>query len=69
MNDTHTDPRVQAALQRLYDELCSYERSTGLQSVLIFREQGGFVSRRINGKPALDELEDKTLLGMVQFSR
>lgn len=41
----HPDREVQAAIVRLNDALCKWERSTGRQSVMILREQGNFVHR------------------------
>lgn len=42
--DTHPDSEVRHALVRLNDALCSWERSTGRESVLILRESD-FVAR------------------------
>lgn len=47
----HGSPEVRQALIRLDDALCEWERSTGQQSVLILREQSGFVHRSVSGKP------------------
>jgi hypothetical protein len=47
----HGDPRVRALIINLNDALCSWERETGRESVLIIREQGGFVHRSVSGKP------------------
>ena len=47
----HKDPEVQKAIIRLDDALCSWERATGIDSVLILREQGGFRHRAVSGKP------------------
>lgn len=49
----HPDREVQAAIVRLCDALCSYERATGRESALIIREQGGFVYRALSGKPTI----------------
>ena len=49
----HRDPEVQKALIRLNDALCMWERATSIESVLIIREQGGFVHRSISGKPTV----------------
>ncbi len=51
----HRDPEVQKALIRLNDALCMWERATSIESVLIIREQGGFVHRSISGKPTVPE--------------
>lgn len=47
----HKDKEVRAAIIRLDDALCMWERATGIESVLILREQGGFVHRAVSGKP------------------
>lgn len=49
----HRDPEVQAALIRLNDALCSWERATSVESVLIIREAGGFEHRSVSGKPGV----------------
>lgn len=63
----HPDREVQQALVRLNDALCSWERSTGRQSVLILREQGGFELRTASGKPTIPEdIPDETLWQMLE---
>lgn len=58
----HPCDRVEQALVRLNDELCSWERSTGRQSILILREQGGFEHRSASGKPTIpDDIKDDVL--------
>jgi len=47
----HPDGDVTQALIRLNDALCTYERATGRQSVLIIREEGGWSHRSMSGKP------------------
>ena len=62
----HPDREVNAALIRLNDALCSWERATGRQSVLVLREQGGFVCRTTSGKPGVpDDIADSVLFGMI----
>jgi len=56
----HADREVRSALIRLNDALCSWERHTGRESVLILREVGGFVHRSISGKPVTEGLNDIT---------
>lgn len=66
MNEQHPDREVQQALVRLNDALCSWERSTGRQSILILREQGGFEHRSASGKPNItDDIEDEILWRQV----
>lgn len=47
----HPSDDVRQALIKLNDALCTWERATGRQSVLILREQGGFQHRSMSGKP------------------
>lgn len=64
----HPDREVNAALVRLNDALCSWERSTNRQSILILREQGGFVHRSASGKPippSNDDLSDAHLTSVI----
>jgi len=65
----HPDNEVQQAITRLADALCSWERSTGLQSVLIIREQGdpGFVFRAMSGKPGIpDDITDQQMVDTIR---
>lgn len=62
----HSDMAVRNALIKLNDALCSWERNTGRESVLILREQGGFLLRSQSGKPVeLHDIPDADLLNMV----
>ena len=62
----HPDPDVQQAIIKLSDALCSWERATSRQSVLIIREQGGFVYRAASGKPGIpDDIADAQLIDNV----
>ncbi len=49
----HRDLEVRKAIIRLNDALCMWERATSVESVLIIREQGGFVHRSVSGKPGV----------------
>ena len=53
----HPDREVRSALVRLNDTLCSWERTTGRESILIVREQG-FCHRAVSGKPVPDGMND-----------
>lgn len=58
----HPDQDVNAALIRLSDALCMWERNTGRQSVLIIREEGGWQFRAMSGKPGVpDDVTDEML--------
>lgn len=62
----HPNQEIRAAIIRLSDALCSYERNTGRESVLILREQGGLVYRAMSGKPGIpDDIPDADLLESV----
>jgi len=72
---SHSDNEVNRALVRLNDALCTYERNTGIESVLILREQRGWFHRSVSGKPNVpDDIPDdmlmRNILGKeVHFSR
>lgn len=62
----HPDNNVQKALIELNDALCEWERSTGIQSVLVLREQGGFEHRAMSGKPVDDAgLSDEMMFDAI----
>lgn len=62
----HPDPNVQQAIIQLSDALCTWERATGRQSVLIIREQGGFAYRAMSGKPGVpDDVNDERLFSLL----
>jgi hypothetical protein len=62
----HPNDDVQQALVRLSDALCTWERSTGIESVLILRESRGFVYRAMSGKPNVpDDIEDADLVQII----
>lgn len=62
----HPDPEVQSAIVRLSDALCSWERETGRESVLIVREPG-FVYRAASGKPGIpDDITDAQLMSTIR---
>lgn len=64
MNE-HPDPAVQAAIVNLSDALCSRERGTSIESVIIIRE-AGFEYRAVNGKPGVpDDILDSDLFKMI----
>jgi len=66
MYDEHIDKEVTAAIIRLSDALCQWERGTGRQSVLIIREKG-WSYRAQSGKPNIpDFVTDEQLLEMVK---
>ena len=65
----HLNNEVQQALNRLNDALCLWERATGIRSVLILREDSGWVHRSCNGKPLAgnqDDIPDGPLLEQLQ---
>ena len=63
----HQSDDVNAALLRLSDALCTWERTTGRRSVLIVREEGGWNYRAADGKPMVPvDVSDTMLLQMVE---
>ncbi len=59
----HPSQEVRQILVRLTDALCEWERNTGRNSVLILREEGGFVYRAVSGKPNVpDDVSDEELM-------
>lgn len=61
----HSDGDVQQAITRLSDALCTWERATGIESVLIIRERN-FVYRAVNGKPSVpDDLTDSEIIETI----
>ena len=68
MGLNHQDKEVQQAIVRLCDVLCTYERNTGIESVLIIREQGGFCFRAVSGKPGIpDDILDEEIISLTIF--
>jgi hypothetical protein len=62
----HPSDDVNRALTLLNDALCSWERSTGWESVLILMDQDGFVHRSVSGKPlTLDGISDTQCISIV----
>jgi len=64
----HPSEEVTAALIRLNDALCQWERNTGQESILILR-QANWGHRSINGKPltgiSVSEITDQQMLDML----
>lgn len=61
----HSDREVQQAIIKLCDALCTWERCTGRDSILILREAGGFCFRADSGKPITrsnDDITDQQLM-------
>lgn len=69
MDREHLDPNVQQAIDHLCDELCTWERATGRESVLIIREPSSeFCFRAQSGKPLsedLDDISDQQVMAVV----
>ncbi len=61
----HKDSEVQAAIIRLADALCTWERATGRENIVIIREEE-FCFRAINGKPVPNDLSDDFILRLVK---
>ena len=66
-NIPHPYERVRQALNELADALRDWERSTGIKSVVIFRDDFGVVFRAVNGNPEVpDDVTDNDLLRIVK---
>jgi len=64
----HPNQRVRKALIELSDALCSWERATSRDSVLILREDYGFEYRAVSGKPQYDpEITDEMLFNILKW--
>lgn len=49
----HASPEINAALVRLNDAICSWERDTGISTVLVMRDTAEWAHRSLNGKPGV----------------
>jgi hypothetical protein len=62
---THQSEDVQTAITNLSDALCSWERGTGIESVLILRERY-YNFRAVNGKPGIpDDITDAEIIKTI----
>jgi hypothetical protein len=62
----HKSKKVQIALTRLLDELCTWERETGRRSVLILREEN-YVCRADSGKCVVpDYISDEYMINITK---
>lgn len=67
MYSVHVDREIQRLIVALSDALCEYERATSIESVLIIRQQGGFVYRAQSGKPGIPEdVSDTVLVSLLE---
>lgn len=63
----HRSEEVEKAIITLADALCTWERATSIQSVMIIREVGGFQFRAVNGKPNVpSHVTDKELFELIR---
>jgi hypothetical protein len=60
---THSDQDVQAALVKLCDALCTYERNTGNTSTLILHSYN-FHFQAVSGKPPSRGISDGYLIAL-----
>lgn len=64
----HKDKKVQAAIIRLLDALCTWERGTGRESAVIIREKN-YNLRAASGKCDVpDDIPDEIFLGRIAYS-
>jgi hypothetical protein len=63
----HKNKDVEHALITLNDALCTWERHTGIESVLIVRDNRGFCHRSMSGKPGIPpDVSDAQLLATMR---
>ncbi len=60
----HPSEDVNAAIIRLNDALCAWERNTGQETLLIVRGTNWY-HRSLSGKPVADSITDKQLTRYV----
>ncbi len=66
--EDHRDPHVTKALINLLDALCAWERDTGIASVFILREEGGFCIRSLTGRgPIPDYITDEEIMDRLKM--
>lgn len=58
----HPSEDVRAACVRLADALCSWERSTGRDNIVIIKDTAGFEYRALSGSPLTDDIPDSHIL-------
>ena len=63
----HSDEKVQAAITQLCDALVTYERNTGIHSILILKDGEGFVLRSVDGRGynVFEDVSDVHIIDMV----
>jgi hypothetical protein len=65
--NNHPDKEVRAAITRLSDALCSWERNTGRESVFIVRERD-FCWRAFSGKPTIPaDMKDSQVINLIKI--
>jgi len=62
MLHNHPSPDVRKGLLALLDALCSWERSTGREYLLIVKDAGGYGYRSLTGSPIPEHTGDHTAL-------
>lgn len=63
----HPDERVRAAAIHLLDALCSWERSTGRENVVIIKCTSGFDYRSFSGAPQPEHVTDAQMLEAFEY--
>jgi len=58
----HPSPDVRRALLNLADALCSWERTTGRDNLLIVKDTVGCEYRSLSGAPVPDDIPDGHLI-------
>lgn len=58
----HPCPEVRAATIRLLDALCTWNRNTGRENVVILKDTAGCEYRTLSGVPQPEDITDAQLL-------
>ena len=66
MFQQHRDREIRQGIVEITDRLCSYERNTGIENILVVAEQG-YLYVAINGKAVPnDVIRDVTVQGLLK---
>ena len=62
----HKNQDIERLIIQLNDALCTWERTTAIESVLIIRSIDGYVHRSVGGKPGVpDDISDVELINNI----
>jgi len=69
MRKQHVSDEVNAAVIRLCDAICSWERSTGREAIVIILGDDGYEHLSISGKPAGEMTSIQDMLDFMEGKR